>query len=72
VLVIESDLGERTEMTLEDGRRHLFGDKDAQLLSEWAAEQKTIPCQPPANADTSLINTGISLSSAIKPDEIGE
>jgi hypothetical protein len=70
VLFIETDLGERTEMTLEDGRRNLFWNKDAQLLSEWAAEQKTIPCQPPANPDPNLSNTGISLSSAIKPDEI--
>jgi hypothetical protein len=70
VLFIETDVGERTEMTLEDGRRNLFWGKDAQLLSEWAAERKTIPCQPAVDADPSLMNTGISLSSTIRPDEI--
>ena len=69
-LFIETDLGEQTEMTLEDGRRNLFWNKDFQILSEWAAERKPIPCQPPANPDASLMNTGVSLSTNIKPDDI--
>jgi hypothetical protein len=72
VLFIETDLGERSELTLEDGRRNLFWNKDPQLLSEWAAERKTIPCPPSTPADASLMNTGVSLSSTIQPDEIGE
>lgn len=68
-LSIETDLGERAEMTLEDGRRHLFWGKDRQILSEWASEQKTIPCQAPAG-DSGLMNTGLSLSTAIPPDPI--
>ena len=68
-LLIETDLGERAEMTLEDGRRHLFWGKDRQLLSEWASEQKTIPCQAPAG-DPRLMNTGVSLSTTIAPDSI--
>jgi hypothetical protein len=71
-LFIETDLGEQAEMTLEDGRRHLFWDKDYQILSEWATEQKPIPCQAPANPDASLMNTGVSLSTNIKPDDIGD
>ncbi len=39
-VLIETDAGERMEMTLEDGRRRLFWGKDYQILSEWAAEQK--------------------------------
>jgi hypothetical protein len=70
-LFIESDSGERIEMTLEDGRRTLFWNKDYQLLSEWAAEQKPVPCQPPARPDASLMNTGVSLATNIAPDEIG-
>ncbi|HWQ91664.1 MAG TPA: hypothetical protein VN673_08330 [Clostridia bacterium] len=69
-LFIESDLGEQVEMTLEDGRRHLFWGKDFQLLSTWAAEQQPTPCQPPANPDPSLINTDIALTTDIAPDEI--
>lgn len=71
-LFIETDLGEQTEMTLEDGRRHLFWGKDYQIQSEWASEQKPVPCEFPPNPDASLINTGVSLATNIKPDEIGE
>lgn len=70
-LFIQTDLGEESEMTLEDGRRNLFWGKDYQILSEWAAERKSIPCQAAANADPSLMNTGIALSTQIKPD-LGE
>src|SRR4030095_16458480 len=59
-------------MPLEDGRRHLFWNKDFQILSEWAAEQKPIPCQAPVGPDASLMNTGVSLSTNIKPDDIGD
>lgn len=69
-VVIESDAGEATELTLEDGRRHLFWGKDYQILSEWAAEQQPVPCEPPNDADPSLMNTGVSLSTSIPPDEI--
>ena len=71
-LTIETDLGEVAEMTLEDGRRHLFWDKDYQLQWEWAAEQKTVPCDLPANSDASLINVGVSLSTSIPADPIGD
>jgi hypothetical protein len=69
---IESDLGEQFEMTLEDGRRHLFLGKDYQILSEWAAERNPIPCQSPAGPDANLMNTGVSLSTDIPPDVIRE
>ena len=70
-LLVESDSDERIEMTLEDGRRTLFWNKDFQILSEWAAEQKAVPCQAPARPDASLMNTGVSLSTNIAPDDIG-
>jgi len=57
-------------MTLENGRRNLFWNKDYMILSEWAAERKPIPSQPPANPDPGLINTGVSLSTTIAPDKI--
>lgn len=68
---IETDLGERLELTLEDGRRHLFWEKDYLILSEWAAEQTPVPCALPANPDPNLMNTGVSLATSIPPDEIG-
>jgi hypothetical protein len=71
-LWIETDLGELAEMTLEDGRRHLFWAKDYQILSEWAAEQQPIPCQSPGNPNASLANTGVSLSTQIQPDDIAD
>ena len=71
-LIIDSDLGEVAEMTLEDGRRHLFWGKDYQLQYEWASEQKTIPCDLPANSDAGLINVAVSLSTLIPADPIGE
>jgi hypothetical protein len=69
---IETDAGERIATTLEDGRRMLFWNKDYQILSEWAAEQKPVPCQAPADADRSLMNTGVSLATNIAPDPIEE
>lgn len=71
-LFIESDTGERVEMTLEDGRRHLFWGKDYQILSSWASEQKPVPCELPPNPDPSLANAGLSLSSNIAPDPTEE
>jgi hypothetical protein len=50
-VLIETDLGEQVEMTLEDGRRNLFWNKDYQILSEWAAERTPIPCELPGNAN---------------------
>lgn len=69
-LFLEADMGETIEMTLEDGRRNLFWGKDYQLQSEWAGEQKSIPCSLPANPNPGLMNTGLALSTAIKPDPI--
>jgi hypothetical protein len=69
---IETDLGERIEMTLEDGRRHLFWEKDYLIQSEWAAEQKPIPCQLPGVDNPGLMNTGLSLATNIDPDPTGE
>jgi hypothetical protein len=70
VLFIETDTGEQIEMTLEDGRRNLFWGKDFQLLSEWASEQQSVPCSAPEHPDPSLMNTGLSLSSTLPPQEI--
>lgn len=67
---IDTDLGEQIAMTLEDGRRHLFWEKEYLILSEWAAEQVAIPCQRPPGADGSLMNTGVSLSTAIPADPV--
>jgi hypothetical protein len=67
-LFVETDSGELVELTLENGRRHLFWNKDYQILLEWATEQQPIPCQLPSNADPKLVNTGIALSTAIEPD----
>jgi hypothetical protein len=67
VMVVETDLGEVVEMTLEDGRRHLFWGRDFQVLSEWAAEQKPVACVSSAPADPSLMNTGITLNTNIPP-----
>jgi hypothetical protein len=72
VLWIVTDLGEPAEMTLEDGRRHLFWGKDYMILSEWAAEQQPVPCQPPQPANPRLMNTGLALSTRIAPDAIPE
>jgi hypothetical protein len=70
---IETDLGEQASLTLEDGRRHLFWEKDYQILSAWAAEQKPVPCQPSSQpAQPSLMNTGVALATSILPDAIGE
>jgi hypothetical protein len=69
---IETDSGEQSELTLEDGRRNLFWNKDYMILSEWAAEQKPVPCQGANNPDPSLMNTGISLSTGIAPDVISD
>jgi hypothetical protein len=69
---IDMDIGEQMEMTLEDGRRNLFWGKDYMILSEWATERKPVPCELPANADSSLMNTGLELSTTIPPDATGE
>jgi hypothetical protein len=71
-LFIEADLGEQMEMTLENGRRNLFWEKDYQILSEWAAERKPVPCELPTQNDSSLINTGVALDTEIEPDPVGE
>jgi hypothetical protein len=71
-VLIETDLGEKAELTLEDGRRNLFWDKDYMILSEWATEQKPILCQGGSNLDPSLMNTGVSLSTSITPDVISD
>jgi hypothetical protein len=71
-LHIETDADEQLELTLEDGRRHLFWGKDRAVLDEWAAEQQPIPCQPPANFDPSLMNTGVSLQTTVAPDDLTE
>lgn len=68
VLRLDSDLGEQVELSLEDGRRHLFWDRDYQLLSEWATEQKPVACALPDTADARLMNTGVRLSTGIAPD----
>ncbi len=70
-LYLVTDMGEELNMTLEDGRRNLFWVKEPQPLGDWALEQKPIPCQLAGNPDSSLINTGVSLSSNITPDPIG-
>jgi hypothetical protein len=72
LLRIEIDPGEQLEMTLEDGRRHLFWGKDRAVLDEWAAEQQLIACQPPVNFDPSLANTGVSLQTTVEPDDLTE
>ncbi|MBL9134510.1 MAG: hypothetical protein JNK85_01515 [Verrucomicrobiales bacterium] len=69
---IETDSGEQVAMTLEDGRRHLFWEKDYQLHSEWASEQKPVPCQPSLPTHPNLMNTGVTLSTTIPPDAIGD
>ncbi|HYG35820.1 MAG TPA: hypothetical protein VEC99_13600, partial [Clostridia bacterium] len=71
-LSLVTDLGEKLDMTLEDGRRNLFWGKEDQALGEWALEQVPIACQLPGNSDASLINTGVSLSTAIPPDPTGD
>lgn len=71
-VTLETDGGESMEMTLEDGRRHLFWSKDYQILSEWAAEQKPIPCQLPEVTHPDLLNTGLALTTRLPPDDIGE
>ena len=69
---LDLDRGESASMTLEDGRRHLFWGKDYQIQSEWATEQKPVPCTPPTTGDSSLLNTGLSLTSNLPPGPIGD
>lgn len=52
-----------------NGRRHLFWVKNYQILSEWASEQRPIPCEGPVSVDLRLMNTGVSLSTTIPPDD---
>jgi hypothetical protein len=70
VVVLETDSGEQSELTLEDGRRTLFLLKDDQLLSEWASERQSEACQVAQPTEPGLMNTGLSLSSSIAPDPI--
>ncbi|MCC7376905.1 MAG: hypothetical protein IT581_19760 [Verrucomicrobiales bacterium] len=69
---IETDLGEQVAMTLENGRRQLFWEKDYLLQSEWASEQKPVPCVPATQTRPGLANTGIALSTSIVPDPTGD
>ncbi len=70
-VALAMDSGDEAELTLEDGRRHLFWDKDYQILSDWAAEQKPISCESSDDIDLRLMNTGIPLSSSMEPDPVG-
>lgn len=69
VLRIETDRGEQLELTLENGRRHLFWDEARALLDEWAAERQPMSCLLPAT-NPNLMNTGISLRTTIPPDDL--
>jgi hypothetical protein len=69
-VLIDSDLGEQASLTLEDGRRQLFWGKDYLILSEWASEQVPTPCEQPAGADPTLLNTGVNLATSIPPDPV--
>ena len=71
-LRIETDAKEQLDLTLEDGRRHLFWGKHRATLDEWAAEEPATPCDQPANFDPSLINTGVSLETSVAPDDLTE
>lgn len=70
-LFIDTDLGEQMDMTLEDGRRNLFLEKDYQILSEWASERKPVPCELPGTSNPALVNVAVSLSTTIPPDSVG-
>lgn len=70
-LTVKLDAGDLVKMTLENGRRILFLGKDHYPLDPWAHEYKPIACQVPGNSDGSLLNTGVSLSTAIAPDPTG-
>jgi hypothetical protein len=72
VLSLRTDLGEEVHMTLENGRRNLFWGKNGYALGLWATEYVPIPCQLPGISDASLMNTGVSLSTDISPDVIGQ
>lgn len=72
VLPIAMDSGEEVEMTLEDGRRHLFWGKEYQILSEWASEQQPVPCELPDLTEPRLMNTGLDLATSIPPDPVGD
>ena len=69
-VLIETDGGEPSAMTIEDGRRHLFWGKAFQILSEWASEQRPVPCDRPAALDLRLLNTGVSLATTLPADEL--
>lgn len=70
-VTVKLDVGDVVPMTLENGRRVLFSQKTTYPLDAWAAEHEPIACQVPGNADASLINTGVSLTTAIAPDPVG-
>lgn len=72
VLNLKTDMGEEVHMTLENGRRNLFWGKNGYALGVWATAHVPSPCQLPGMPDASLINTGLSLSTDISPDPIGQ
>lgn len=72
VVFVETDAGELLELTLEDGRRHLFWDTDRMELTEWTAEKPPPACQTPTEFDPNLMNTGVMLRSTIAPDAMVE
>ena len=63
-------MGDLVQLTLEDGRRNLFWEKECLPHASWAME-KPEACQRPADPDASLMNTGLSLSTGIAPDPTG-
>lgn len=67
-LIVKFDAGDLLKMTLENGRRNLFLGKNRYPLDTWAYEYRATPCQVLGNPDASLINTGVSLATAIAPD----
>lgn len=69
-VTVELDVGDLVHLTLEDGRRNLFWKKEYFPHASWAMEKQE-SCQRPANPDATLINTGISLATAIAPDPTG-
>ena len=69
-VTVKLDVGDLVQLTLEDGRRNLFWKKEYFPNASWAME-KTEACQRPGDPDSTLINTGVSLSTTITPDNIG-
>jgi hypothetical protein len=69
-VTVELDWGDLVQLTVEDGRRNLFWKKVCFPNASWAME-KNETCQRTAEPDATLINTGVSLSTAIAPDPTG-